>query len=867
MWLCAIHDLGKATPAFQHCNEVEALRPREAGLTWNETRVAAKFWRHDRLGAVLLRNELKRVWSRRQLSWVWPLVAGHHGEFPTVGNLPTPSGFGEHFGVGDGWRDAQRGLLEMVTESVGFANLKDVEPVERPTRADQLAIAGFVVMADWIASNSTDFPGIDEIDYISLEVSRERAAQAWRRWRLRGGWANLAVPSSTIDLIGKRFNNVARESQFTVVEAAHQIESPGMLLVEAPMGEGKTKAALAASEVLAARFGCDGVLLAMPTQATCTPMFEEVVNWVSTFDPELVDEVQLLHGKRQFNQLWKEIWHNRPSENDVDDFGSIAEDEDFGCSAGSPSSVKDGESRPESWFHGHKRGLLTAFGVATIDQLLFAATRTKHVMLRFAGLAGKVVVIDEVHAADIYMSQFLYEILRWLGQARVPVVLLSATLPQHQRQALCDAYAEGATGRTDSVQLPESFAYPRVSLVWGEGNEARTDVKAADPWRDDFQVAVEVVEDTSDDGGPVVDRVRSDLRGGGTALVVVNSVKRAQRIYETLRDGFEGDTLLLLHGRLDDADRAERTAQSLNAAQADPDRDPTKRQVIVATQVAEQSFNIDADLLITDVAPIDLILQRIGRLHRHPSTPRPDRLREPRVIITGLAWTDTAPDFHSASEAVYSSNLLLRSAALIAETIAGGAVPASWRVPSCVPQLISDGYSDAFVFPDSWCEAAEKAEIEWEADQERRAETAAYFVLSEEAKRGAPCLDGLHHKPTHASEGELHAAVRDGPSSVEVVMVRRSPEGYTAMNGTRLGSNGEVSNEALDDLLGGVVRLPAKFTDEAEAQLTTLPGWEGHTWLGWSKALVLDQNGEADLGGHRLRYDSELGLQEVRGRS
>ncbi|WP_410011410.1 CRISPR-associated endonuclease Cas3'' [Streptomyces nigrescens] len=153
-----------------------------------------------------------------------------------------------------------------------------------------------------------------------------------------------------------------------------------------------------------------------------------------------------------------------------DVYGATDEDAEYGMSSWALGGSCDQHERrdgPARWFLGNKRGLLTAFAVGTVDHLLHAATRTGHVMLRFAGLVGKVVVVDEVHAADVYMRQFLLEALRWLGQAKVPVVLLSATLPPAQRQACVDAYQSGVLNTADVVcPVPEPAGYPCVTVAY-----------------------------------------------------------------------------------------------------------------------------------------------------------------------------------------------------------------------------------------------------------------------------------------------------------------------------------------------------------------------------------------------------------------
>ncbi|MFI6530682.1 type I-E CRISPR-associated protein Cas5/CasD [Streptomyces uncialis] len=444
MWVCGIHDFGKATPAFQSVDADEAARVVAAGLTWRRWQKSKRL-RHDVAGGALLAPLLREVWGREAAGWVWPLVAGHHGAFPSVGSLGEAPR--ELLGRGPEWAGVQRALVEVFTRAVGFEDLRSVCPVSGLRKAEQLALSGLVVMADWIASDHSCFGGLSEAGLVSVEGARGRAVAGWSRLGLRGGWGRLPVPGGVLEPLEGRLGVVPRASQAELVERVWAMPVPGLVVVEAPMGEGKTKGALAAAEVLAARFGLDGVFVAMPTQATSDPMYEQVLSWVASFGAGLVDQVALLHGKRRFNQRWRGIWEASPAGGGGDEFGAIDEDGEFGFGPGSCGEAE--RDAPRRWFLGSRRGLLTGFAVGTVDHLLYAATRTRHVMLRFAGLAGKVVIIDEVHAADVYMRQFLVEALRWLGQAGVPVVLLSATLPPAQRQSLVDAYLAGAVGRAD----------------------------------------------------------------------------------------------------------------------------------------------------------------------------------------------------------------------------------------------------------------------------------------------------------------------------------------------------------------------------------------------------------------------------------
>ncbi|WP_371792327.1 CRISPR-associated helicase Cas3' [Streptomyces sp. NBC_01471] len=883
-WLCGVHDCGKATPAHQRLWPEGAEAVRRSGLAWAEMAAVAgakqqKRWRHDWAGGLLARDLLADAgWSAEQVDWVWPLVAGHHGAFPSLRDVQEPrSAKGQLRGRG-AWRRVQQALLEVFTREVGFGALGEVEPVAVPSRALQLQLSGLVVMADWIASDERFFVGMDDLQQVSLDASRGRAALAWKALELQGGWGALALPGPEAFL--DRFGYVPRPSQAMVVEAARRISGPGLVVVEAPMGEGKTEAAQAAAEVLAARFGADGVFVGMPTQATSDPMFTRTRRWVKAIEEQLASRVVLLHGKRAFNREWKSLLEGAGAYADeafcgVDEFG--LDGDPYGLETG----VRDAPERlaPAEWFLGAKRGLLAPFVVGTVDQLLYAATRTRHVMLRMAGLAGKVVILDEVHACDVYMSQFLREALRWLGQAAVPVLVLSATLAPAQRQALVEAYLAGAASREEfRVEVPAPPGYPSVTTASLPAlGEAQVHVDSTDSWREDLGVVVRVVPEAvpgarssraerqrlqgaadAKVGGLLAD----ELADGGTALVIRNSVARAQSLYEELRERFGDDEVRLLHARFTVARRADLTEESLRLLGPQTPRPRSGRLILVATQLAEQSFDVDADMLITDLAPVDLLMQRVGRLHRHEDTWRPDRLRVPRVFVTGFDPREgRVPAFGFASEMIYGRHLLLRTAAVLP---GAGEL---WSVPGDVPGLVEKVYgSDTSLLPEPWQEAGEVASREQEGRDRARAEEARQFLLTPHGEHERRTLAGLHYGGSTAGsdESSLQAAVRDGDESVEVILVVRDEAGgaFRTLAGRALSVNGDVAPDVLDEVLGSMVRLPSKFTQSA-LELRPLPAWHGHPWLRQSRALVLDASRRAQLGDFTVSYDDEFGLRQV----
>jgi CRISPR-associated endonuclease/helicase Cas3 len=892
-WLCGIHDVGKATPAFQRMWPEGATAVRAAGLGWHEPTLAncKQKWRHDRAGAYVLRRLLPEAgWAAQHVAWVWPLIAGHHGTFPDPNVLlPPRRGLGQHAG-GDPWTRVQEALLRRFTAEVtGGADPSAVAPARLPSRAAQLHLSGLIVMADWIASDEEHFPGVDGIDAVSFDGARQRAAAAWQALRIRGGWTNLAEPGPQ-DFARRFGGQEPRDSQRMVMEAARRMPEPGLLVVEAPMGEGKTKAALMAAEILAARFGADGVFVGMPTQATSDPMYGQVRAWVGAIDGELADQVALLHGKRMFNKEWQALVNGTSEDGvegrfeGVDEYGECWDDEWGGDLYGTGDPVTDRNPAvrgPAEWFLGAKRGLLCPFVVGTIDQLLFAATRTKHVMLRMAGLAGKVVVLDEVHAADVYMSQFLAECLRWLGQARVPVVLLSATLPPAQRRVLVEAYLAGAATQEEYAvpDLHEPAGYPSVTAASlpRTGGDARIGVDTAQPWRRNAPtVAVEVLPETIAQAKTpagkrdelqqaadlaVVARLERELADGGCALVIRNTVARAQSLFAALRERF-GPDVILLHGRLAVGPRADRTGECLRLLGPQEDTtSPRPRTIVVATQLAEQSFDVDADLLVTDLAPMDLLLQRIGRLHRHDGVRRLAGMSTPRVLVTGFQTSGEPDDsgeppcFLSGSTFIYGRHLLLRTAALVLRAASGD----GWRIPADVPELVAQCYGDdVSVLPDLWRPAAESAAAEWQKEQRDRADDATPYLLTRRGDKEGPTLAGLHGGPV----GRSRAPVRDGELGLEAVLVYGSAQGtaYRTLSRRALTVNGDVAEDMLDDLLAGTVRLPPQCTEDAVKELRPLPGWLAHPRLRYTPALVLDGNGCASVGTYLLNYDDELGL-------
>jgi CRISPR-associated endonuclease/helicase Cas3 len=614
------------------------------------------------------------------------------------------------------------------------------------------------------------------------------------------------------------------------MQTVSSINSPGIFVLEAPMGAGKTEAALVAAEIFAYNAKRTGVFFALPTQATSDGIFTRILDWVNNLD-DGSHSIKLAHGKAQFNEAYQAL-------NLFEGSTNVGEDED-----GAMVHV---------WFEGQKKTMLADFVVGTIDQLLLAALRQKHVMLRHLGLSGKVVVIDECHAYDVYMSQYLAMALRWLGAYHVPVIVLSATLPNQKRQMVINAYLgrESTEGQENSP-APEWIArqdYPLVTYTDGGAVKQQ----AVETISATLEVDLEYLAEAAIPG-----RLEDLLSDGGCAGVVVNTVGRAQVLVRTLRERFGKDAVRLHHSLFLSPDRIEKEKILLEELGKKGERRPVKL-IVVGTQVLEQSLDIDFDVVITDICPMDLLLQRIGRLHRHTRT-RPAKLSRALCLITGL----DGDGFDAGAKAVYGEYLLMRTKALLTERIA---------IPRDIPSLVQGVYDEERELspaPPGYFEAKQK----WERMIEDKEKRACDFRISPPSKRGN--IIGWLNTDVSGSDKRGEAAVRDTDESIEIMLVQEKDGGRVCFlpweeNGREIRRNETPEDELAQKLARQSVRLPhalcapwniAQTIDEIERlNMERLPMWQASSWLNGGLFLILDSNLSATLCGYRLTYDPDDGL-------
>ena len=789
-WLAlqiGLHDLGKAIPSFQLADEraphVAELRAKGFDLRGN----AEARMHHGHATIALLYRDLPE--TARQASTVtllealYAVVGFHHGalvhrkkwqhwareEAPELG--------------GATWHPHQTRLLAKVrtawTERYGDAGpAQDVRIQEAPWL---LAVAGWATTADWLGSMASAFPvetGDGPAGY--LDDSRAGATTALAKAGFDQPARLRTRPFGALFPELAAFRPRPVQQRLIDLPLPPDPDAPTLTIVEAPTGEGKTEGALALAARQQERSGLGGGLyLALPTKATANGLLPRAVAFLEQAHDGPAASFRLAYGRSELHEDAGRLVTDGPGLADLLD---VSDDD------GREGLASRGEGRVRTlrWFLQGKRALLAPYGLGTVDQALLGGLYARHFFLRLFGLAGKTVVVDEVHAYDVYTGRLVLELLPWLRALGCHVVLLSATLPARLRADLLGAWDRQAAP-PESLPASDAIGYPavwqsaegRVRLWAGsEDGLAASRTQRAGLERDD------------PDPTSIAARVREAVEAGAVVAVVCNTVARAQEVFEAIGAAVggrlgEGD-LSLLHGRFVQRNR-ERIERHVVGHRADdgswvPGRFGKGRAdgpaVLVGTQVVEQSLDLDVDLLLTDLAPIDLVLQRAGRLHRHDRDGRPEGYRTPRVVWLCPAWDGGAlPDVDDLSGGghVYRRTVLWRTARLLAGR-------EGWSLPADYRPLIEAIYGAEGTPED----LRPETEAAWRKRQQEEEEEGLTSDRSAKQRTVSPphklhrlFSAGRHHlndEDDEAAAQAVRAATREG-ESVEVVVLHRDQSG------------------------------------------------------------------------------------------
>jgi CRISPR-associated endonuclease/helicase Cas3 len=733
-----------------------------------------------------------------------------------------------------------------------------------------MLLAGLVSVADWIGSNSNYFPCLvkdfNQLPQILADQYYKDAQHNAHRALSELHWLNWPLPDnarSFPELFPMLKDLPLRAVQQAALEVAESLTKPGLVIIEAPMGEGKTEAAMYLADHWNAHLKQRGIYFALPTQATSNQMFSRVHKFLNARFEGKTTLLQLLHGHAALSAEFETLLKSGEEELQIDNVYDDNDDSDHHC----PGKVVAAE-----WFTHRKRGLLAPFGVGTVDQALMAVLQTKHVFVRLFGLAHKTIIIDEVHAYDAYMSTLLARLLEWLAALGSPVILLSATLPNAKRKNLLQAYEKGLgkkiipPAETIPISKPE-IHYPCITWItkdFVEPHELPIESQSSRLLK--LRWLNGAVPTETGSLFQVREILQKQLANGGCAAVICNTVDRAQKVYQELKPFFADEAsdgfaqLDLLHARCLFHDRANRELRTLirfgkpNDEVIDRAGNKHKinrpyRAVLVSTQIIEQSLDLDFDLIITDIAPIDLLLQRAGREWRHKRQ-RPKDISEPILwLCQPEEILDSVPNF-GINRLIYNEHILLRSwlTLLNRDEI---------HIPGDVEELIESVYDGARI-----CPVIESPELKkfWQQtrsamikDREKKeAKAKPYCILPPNRKDLLAEFNLQLEEDSPNYHRTLQAQTRDDDNiSISAVFLKLE-EKHLLTN--------KPNKDFVRKLLERSVSIAKRGAAEALLAEKLRQEWKDSPLLRHHRLIEIDCNGSKIIGDFRFILDRNLGV-------
>jgi CRISPR-associated endonuclease/helicase Cas3 len=612
LFFVALHDLGKFDVRFQ-LKAPEALaaawRPLEKGRDHDIPAMEITSFDHGHAGIAWASLEFSSWVKSNGGTSSWSLwenwlaaVTGHHGDYYAPGmagldSIEADESLIEHDRAA---RHAFVTALEKLFLEPAGLSLQTPPPVcALPARA---LLAGFCSSCDWLGSNVEVFeyraPVMGLRAYLDGRLTQIQSEHLLERFGL------LAEP---YEYEGVQALLASNEQPRGIQTEIDQLPAaPGLTLIEAPTGSGKTEAALAYAWHLLAAGVADSIVFALPTQATANAMLRRVEDFAE--HAFTTANVVLAHGKRQFNAGFQQL-----VERGQHLTAQGKEEASVQCAAWLASS--------------RKRVFLGQIGVCTVDQVLLSVLPVRHKFVRGFGINKSVLIVDEVHAYDAYMHGLLGEVLKNQKACGGSAVLLSATLPAGLRAKLLETWESHG---------PATAPYPALWHATGGEILPMTVTEAHRPPRREIGVECLRLAGAFPDE-TLLDRIVAAAESGALVAVVVNLVDDAQRLARLLRERTQID-VDVFHARYRFADRQDKEAAALKHYGRSAPR--TAGRVLVATQVAEQSLDLDFDWMLTQICPVDLLFQRLGRLHRHDRKRRPPGFEAPRCTVLTVEGDD-----------------------------------------------------------------------------------------------------------------------------------------------------------------------------------------------------------------------------------
>ena len=598
-FLLAIHDIGKFSDSFQ-----KAV-PELFGKLQGRKSYSGSSERHDVLGFYFCRYKfpgwvlkkypkiLMDATTLRDHMQPWlAAVTGHHGHPPSSVTLGGPL-LNEQFP-----ETVENDILTfwdelaclMLPQGIPSISGEDGEKFYGTFPKASWLMSGLAVASDWLGSNRNWFPYNETAEITLADYWKHFAFPRAQKAVQESGLGS--VSPSAFHGLGSLFSHIKSPTKLqTLAETMELSDGQHIFIVEEVTGGGKTEAAVVLSHRLMEKGLAEGVFMALPTMATANAMHARVEKFYSRlFDALSPPSLILAHSMARTKMgLEDRNWSD----------GGYGGDDNPSASQACKHWLSDSR----------KKALLADVGVGTIDQALLSVLPVRHQSLRLLGLSRKVLLVDEVHACDAYVFRLLCYLLRFHASWGGSAILLSATLPKEMRGQLLKAYAEGAGWPEDPS--PEKGDYPLLTCL---SSVALSEIPFTANERMVRRVRVEWIREEAD----IWKRLSEVLSRGQCACWVRNTVVDAVNAYEKALKMFEKGKVSLFHARFTIGDRWDKEQVMIKDFGPDGGSNNRAGRFIIATQVVEQSLDLDFDYMVTDLAPADLIIQRAGRLRRHP---------------------------------------------------------------------------------------------------------------------------------------------------------------------------------------------------------------------------------------------------------
>ena len=481
------------------------------------------------------------------------------------------------------------------------------EPTAAVLRRASWTLAGLTVIADWVGSNTAWFPyqpNGPTLEFYWTEVALPNARRALAAAGLAPSQPSIVTGFRALTGIAAAPSPVQAWAETVTLPAG-----PLLILIEDMTGGGKTEAALVLAHRLMADHRADGIYFALPTMATANAMFDRIRATIHRLYAEGTrPSLTLAHGRVDLHPAFRStvVAGGKPPDAKIVEL---------------PDEERDAAVTAPEWLYSETRkALLADLGVGTIDQALLAVLPGKFQALRLAGLAEKVLVVDEAHAYDAYVGTELERLIAFQAMLGANTIVLSATLPKVVKEKLSAAWAKGAK---TAAPILAGDSYPGVTLL----APGLAPVERQEAPREELRRTLRVTRvGASDDA---VARIGAAAQAGAAVAWVRNTVDDVIDGFEALRAA--GIDARIFHARFAMGDRLGIERDVIRRFGRDGHEEGRRGQVLVASQVIEQSLDVDFDLLVSDLAPIDLLLQRAGRLWRHPWRARP--IDGPELVV------------------------------------------------------------------------------------------------------------------------------------------------------------------------------------------------------------------------------------------